>query len=135
MPQMINAPLLAAVMAATLLTSGCDDSPTGPTDAAIVTFGVGNETFRALLTTREQVRAAEAARDGGRASIPVGRLGAGNGGVNTGWTWHVDDVTFVEVAIELCDAVPSYVESVGPSFGNGQYCPWSARVLDIDPVS
>ncbi len=81
------------------------------------------------------MRAAEAARDGGRATIPVGRLSAGNGEVNTGWSWHVDDITFAEAAIELCDAMPSYVESIGPSFGNGQYCPWSARVLSIESVS
>ncbi len=135
MIRMSSARGLAAVAAAVLITWGCDDSPTGPSGTAIVTFGVGSETFRALLTTTDQVRAAEAARDGGSANIPVGRLGAGNGGVNAPWTWHLDDITFAEVAIELCDGVPSYVESIGPSFGNGQYCPWTARVISIERIS
>jgi hypothetical protein len=41
------------------------------------------------------------------------------------------DITFAEAAIEVCDGLPSHVEREGPSFANGQYCPWSARVIDI----
>jgi hypothetical protein len=51
--------------------------------------------------------------------------------VNTGWSWHLVDITFAEAAIEVCDGLPSHVEREGPSFANGQYCPWSARVIDI----
>ena len=112
----------------------CDSSPTAPEPPAIATIQVGTESFRVLLTTEEQVEAAEAARAGGRASIPVGRIVAG-AGINTGWTWHLEDVTFAEVSIELCDGLPSHVEKLGTTFGNGQYCPWTAKVMSIGESS
>lgn len=115
-------------------TISCDDSPTAPTAPAVVTFQVGSESFKALLTTDEQVEAAEAAQDGGKASIPVGRIVAG-GDVNTGYTWHLEGVEFAEVTVEVCDGVPSDVEKAGTAFGNGQYCPWTAKVTRIDPAS
>jgi hypothetical protein len=108
----------------------CDDSPATPSPSAVVTFSVGAETFSVLLTSAEQIEAAEAARAGSRATIPVGRIVAGTG-VNTGWTWHLENVTFAEVTIELCDGLPSDVERLGTRFGNGQYCPWGARVLEV----
>jgi hypothetical protein len=40
-----------------------------------------------------------------------GRIAAGD--VNTGWSWHLEDVEFVEAAIELCDGRPSDVERQG----------------------
>jgi hypothetical protein len=111
--------------------TSCSDSPTTPSPPAVATIEVGAESFRVLLTTEAQVRGAEAARDGGPASIPVGRIVAGTG-ANTGWTWHLEELTFAEAAIELCDGLPSHVEKAGPTFGNGQYCPWSARVTMIE---
>ncbi len=126
--------LTRRVLALMLLTSGlagCSDSPTSPSAPAIVTFRVVNETFRVLLTTPEQIEAAQAARAGGRATIPMGRIVAGSQ-VNTPWSWHLEDVKFVEVAIEVCDAVPSYVEQQGgPRFALGTYCPWMATVIGI----
>lgn len=109
----------------------CDDSPTAPTDGAVVTFRVINETFRVLLTTDDQIRAAELALGGGRATIPNGRIVAGTQ-VNAGYRWHLEDVTFAESTIELCDGTPSMVEAAGVSFGGGRYCPWSAQITNID---
>ena len=110
---------------------GCDESPTGPSGVAVVTFQVVAEQFRVRLTTEEQLRAARAAQAGGRAQIPVGRIVTGSE-VNTGWSWHLEDLTFAEAAIEVCDGLPSHVERAGgPAFAQGTYCPWSARVVDI----
>jgi hypothetical protein len=118
-------------LGSTLLLSACDEkSPTSPTASAVVTFHVGPETFRARVVGAEQIAAAQAARAGGRANIPAGRLAAG-AEVNTGYSWHLVDVTFVEAAIELCDGLPSHVEAAGVVYANGQYCPWGARVIDI----
>ena len=47
--------------------------------------------------------------------------------VNTGYSWHLVDVTFVEIAIELCDGLPSHVEAAGVGYANGRYCPWGAE--------
>jgi hypothetical protein len=121
-------------LAVALSAMSCSDSPTAPSAPAVATFQVGTESFRVLLKTEAQVRGAEAAQAGGQARIPVGRIVAG-ADVNTGWTWHLEDVTFAEVTIELCDGRPSDVEKAGTAFGNGQYCPWGARVTSIEPIS
>jgi hypothetical protein len=124
--------LLAASLSA-VATVSCGDGPTAPSASAVATFQVGSESFRVLLKTDSQIRGAEIARAGGQARIPIGRIVAGTE-VNAGWTWHLEDVTFVEVTIELCDGIPSDVERAGTAFGNGQYCPWSARVTNITTV-
>ena len=120
------------VVALGLLAASCgSDSPTSPSTMATVTLAVGSETFRVALTTPEQVAAARAAQAGGRARIPNGRIVAGTQ-VNTGWTWHLEDVAFAEATIELCDGRPSDVERQGPAFGGGRFCPWSATVVRIE---
>jgi len=123
---------VALLTMATAINTACDDkSPTAPSEGALATFRVGNETFRIHLTTDEQIRGAELALGTGPAKIPNGRLVAGED-VNSGYTWHVVDVTFAEATIELCDGLPSEVQRAGVNFGGGRYCPWSARVVSID---
>ena len=120
------------VVALGLLAASCGgDSPTSPSTMATVTLAVGSEIFRVALTTPEQVAAARAAQAGGRARIPNGRIVAGTQ-VNTGWTWHLEDVPFAEATIELCDGRPPDVERQGPAFGGGRFCPWSATVIRIE---
>jgi len=120
------------VVALGLLAASCGiDSPTPPSTMATVTLAVGGEIFRVALTTPEQVAAARAAQAGGRARIPNGRIVAGTQ-VNTGWTWHLEDVAFAEATIELCDGRPSDVERQGPAFGGGRFCPWRATVIRIE---
>jgi len=55
---------------------------------------------------------------------------------NPGWSFHLapDSVRFFELATEVCDAAPSYVEAhlaeVGGSFlPGGTWCPWSSRLV------
>jgi hypothetical protein len=125
-------PARVLALATSLMLPGLAcDSPTSPTTGAVVTFRVVNETFRAHLTSDAQVRAAEEALAGGAAKIPNGRIVAG-AEVNAGWSWHLEEVSFAEAAIELCDGLPSHVEREGVRFGAGRYCPWSARILEID---
>ena len=119
-----------AVAFCILMAVACGSSPTSPTDSAIVTLRVANETFRAMLVGEAQIAAARAAREGGPASIPLGRIVPGRQ-VNEGWSWHLEDVEFVEVAIELCDGRPSDVEREGVQFGGGRFCPWSTQVIAI----
>jgi hypothetical protein len=119
------------VLTLALFLAACDErTPTGPSSEAVVTFKVVDETFRVLLTTREQVAAAREAQAGGRARIPIGRVVSGTQ-VNTGWSWHLEGVTFAEATIEVCDGLPSHVEREGTRFGNGRYCPWSAVIIQI----
>lgn len=125
-----SAALMRGAGLVALLTIGCSTGPTSPSSSAIVTFQVANEIFRVSLSSRAQVDAARAARDGGPATIPNGRIVAGTQ-VNTGWSWHLEDVEFAEVTAEVCDGRPSDVERAGPSYGLGRYCPWGATVIDI----
>jgi len=122
---------IAIGVTALITVTACDsDGPASPSDGALVTFQVGTEQFRVELSTREQVDAARRAQQGGPARIPNGRIVAG-AGANAGWTWHLEDVTFAEVAIELCDGRPSDVERQGVQFGGGRFCPWSATVVSL----
>jgi len=122
---------LASAIALTTIVAGCGAS-TSPTPArsAVVTFQVASETFRARLTTAAAIDAAMKAQAGGPARIPNGRIATGTD-VNTGWNWHLVDVEFAEVAIEVCDGRPSDVERAGTAFGGGRYCPWSSTIASI----
>jgi hypothetical protein len=112
--------------------AACGDStPTSPTTGIIVVFQVRGETFRVALQTPQQIAAARAAQAGGPARIPNGRIVVGPD-VNTGWSWHLEDVEFAQATIEVCDGRPSDVERDGIRFGNGRFCPWSATIVRID---
>ena len=127
-----DATLFSVAALTAVLAFGCGGgAATAPSAGAVVTFAVGTETFRVALTTSDQIAAARAALSGGPARIPIGRVTAGTQ-VNTGWSWHLEDVTFAEAAIELCDGRPSDVERAGLQFGGGRFCPWSATVVRID---
>jgi len=124
--------IVAAGLFMTLSASACDDStPSAPSAAAVVTFNVANEVFRVSLTSAEQIAAARAAQNGGRANIPNGRIVSGTQ-VNSGWSWHLEDVSFAETTIEVCDGRPSDVERQGTAFGGGRFCPWTATVVRIE---
>ena len=120
------------VLALTALT-GCSDSPTRPSSGALVVFDVSGETFRVWLTTPAQIDAARQAQAGAAARIPNGRIVQGTQ-LNTGWNWHLEDVEFAAVTIELCDGRPSDVEREGTAYGGGRYCPWGATIVQIEEL-
>ena len=125
---------LFLLSALALLAWGCDGTPTDPSEDPIAVIRVGDETFRIRLDTAALQAAARAALLGGSASIPNGRIVRGTD-VNAGWSWHLTDVAFAEVTIELCDGSPSMVEEAlraRAEFGGGRFCPWSARVVAIE---
>jgi hypothetical protein len=122
-----RAPLLVTL----LLAAGCGGGSNAPSPARTATIQVSGERYRIALTTPELVAAAEAAKAGTGPRIPNGRIVMGTG-VNTGWAWHVEDVQFADLTIELCDGRPSDVERLGTAFGGGRFCPWGARVTAIE---
>ena len=129
-------PLRPGLAVAVTMFSACAGGSEGGAStpspvSAVVTFRVQAELFRVKLTTSAQVEAAKAAKAGGSARIPNGRIAAGTD-VNTGWSWHLEDVTFADATIELCDGLPSYVEQQGVEFGGGRFCPWTAVIVSID---
>jgi hypothetical protein len=66
---------------------------------------------------------------GRRAGFPIGPLRRGDGGFNAPWSWHLDpaETSVAEVAIEVCDGRPTYVETNLDDFPT--YCPWGARIV------
>ena len=104
---------------------------------AIVTFsGPDGSTFRAVLADPIDIAKAEVALAGdGNAGIPAGALAAGDGGVNAPHAWHMVGTTFVEITIELCDGTATMVDANLDYWltSVGQFCPWSARVIAIEP--
>jgi hypothetical protein len=85
------------------------------------------------LRRPDQIAEAEALLAGRSHKILSGVLQRGDGGVNRPWSWHLDPstVSFAEIAIELCDGCPSFVERdleywIGTV---GRYCPWTTEVI------
>jgi hypothetical protein len=122
---------LGLVIMAAPLSVGCHRTPASPSTGAVVTLRVADEVFRIWLGDTGTIEAARRAQAGGPARIPSGRIVAGTQ-VNTGWSWHLEEVSFAEATIELCDGRPSDVERRSTTFGGGRYCPWQARVIQID---
>ena len=123
---------MAGTLMASCISVACFlDGPTAPSRGAVVTFRVVDETFKVHLLEERQIDAAHRAANGGPASIPNGRIVAG-AGVNTSWSWHLEDVEFAELTTEVCDGRPSDVEREGVSFGGGRFCPWTAQVVSIE---
>lgn len=58
----------------------------------------------------------------------------GDGGVNTGHNWHLEDVELVDLTIEACDGTADFVdENLDVYLDLGNYCPWSAVVVVVEP--
>lgn len=93
------------------------------------------ETYRVLLTgeAAAQARAAFAASE--YPGIPNGYIERGDGGVNLGHDWHIRDVEFAEMTIEICDGTVSYIDDLGydefVSQHGDQFCPWGAELVDL----
>lgn len=119
----------AAVLVAAMVSATCSN-PAEPTPgAAEFTVDVDGERFVLRVTDPETIRLGEDNRQGRNTRFPLGPLRAGNGGFNAPWTWHMDPAAtrFVELAIEVCDGRPSYVERNQGDYPT--YCPWGARVV------
>jgi hypothetical protein len=105
---------------------------------ALATFGVVGERFRVWVTTPRTIwDLRELAAGRSLANIPAGsvRRGPGRAGHNRPFSWHLDPADTVqgEMAIEVCDATPSYLEDNREEFVEvvRTYCPWGARLVEL----
>jgi len=116
-----------------LLGAACGDS-SGETTSILVTFETPSGSFIARIDDPVSIdRAREALDEGTSAGIPNGRIVEGDGGVNTGHNWHLEDVELVDVTIEACDGTADFVdENLDMYLELGNYCPWSATVVAIE---
>ena len=105
---------------------------------ALATFEVGGERFRLWTTNPQTIHDLHELQQGtSTANIPNGRIlrGPGRARHNAPYHWHLDpqDITLTEVAIEVCDGLPSYVEENVDEFVErvGRYCPWAAQLVEL----
>ena len=96
------------------------------------------ERFRVWTTNPQTIEDLHELQQGtSTASIPNGRilLGPGRARHNAPYHWHLDpqDIAMAEVAIELCDGLPSYVEENVDEFVErvGRYCPWATKLVEL----
>lgn len=96
--------------------------------------GANTEYFRIHLVEAADVTAAFASLNLQSNQFPNGLIVRTGPEVNVGYSWHLDpaDVEFVDFTIELCDGLPSDVES--GALTSDRYCPWSARVVRMTRV-
>jgi len=120
-------------------------APTGAAPSAelrggvLATFEVAGEQFKVWVTNAQAVQQLlDLAAGDSMANIPNGRLlpGPGTADHNLPWSWHLDpeEIEMAEVATEVCDGTPAYVEEHLGEFVEtaGRYCPWSARLVSVD---
>jgi hypothetical protein len=114
-------------------------TPDDGSEPVVVTFASADgSTFRTEMEQPADIAAVRDALAGdGYAGIPNGTLAYGDGGINAPHDWHMEGTTLADFTIELCDGtatmvdedVTYWVETVG------QFCPWSATVVAVDPLS
>jgi hypothetical protein len=104
----------------------------------LATFEVEGERFRVWTTNPQTIHDLHELRRGtSTANIPNGRIlrGPGRARHNAPYHWHLDprDLTMAEVAIELCDGLPSHVEENVDEFVERvrRYCPWAAKLVEL----
>lgn len=130
-PARAAAALAAAALSGTSL-AGCASEPDVP---SVATFEIEGQSFRIELATPELVRHAERLLNGEEvAAIPVGRIVRGSPSVNEPWSWHIDPASleFADFTTEVCDGLPEFVED--RTLTSDIYCPWSARVVAVEPL-
>lgn len=96
--------------------------------------GGGAQFFRIHLVEAADVTAAFASLKNQSNQFPNGLIVRTGPEYNVGYSWHLDpnDVEFVDFTIEVCDGLPSDVES--GALTSDRYCPWSARVVQMTPL-
>lgn len=99
-----------------------------------VTGGDGVQRYRIHLI--EDIDIADAFRSLKRqsAAFPNGRIVRKQTEYNVGYSWHIDpkNVAFVALSMEVCDGLPSDVES--GALTSDRYCPWSGRVVSMTRI-
>lgn len=128
-----------ALMSTAMVGCGSATAPRAPAGGAVFVVDVVGERFRVLVrdsATRAQARRIVSGAESQK--IVTGELSAGNGGFNTGWSWHLTPATvgFADFTMELCDGRPSLVEA-DLAYWLGtvkRYCPWQGRIVAEEPV-
>lgn len=126
-------PLRLLLLAATVGLGACSDDPAAPGTPRRYTVEVSGETFVVEVASAAQIDALEARLASGERGVLAGEIEAGDGGYNGDWSWHMtpETVHAPDVAVEVCDGRPSFVEDDLPYWLDtvGSFCPWGAKVV------
>jgi hypothetical protein len=117
-------------------------SPQAPGESGVLaTFDVDGEQFRVWVTNPQTIQQILELEQGkSMANIPNGRIlrGPGYQDYNAPWSWHLDpqEIEMAEFTMEVCDGRPSYVEEHVDEFVDvmGRYCPWAAKLVDVQDM-
>lgn len=134
--------LITLIALVALVAVACGDDDAGTTTTTLPEGSVVAEfrtpdgaTYRVLLTGDAAETARQAYAAGENPGIPNGRILPGDGGINVGHEWHVEDVEFADMAIEVCDGTVSYIDDLGyeefVAQHGDRFCPWSAELVDL----
>ena len=100
------------------------------------TVEVAGQRFKVKAEGAIAVAALNQRLQAGTEGVIHGRLVRGNGGFNSPWGWHLEPgtITAPDLAMELCDGEPSFVESELDYYLDSVkfYCPWGAKVVARD---
>ena len=126
--------LLAALLAGAL--AACSDSSIEPEYSALYTVEVAGQRFKIKAEGATAIAGMDARLQAGTEGVIHGKLVRGNGGFNSPWGWHLEpgSITTPDLAMELCDGEPDFVQSELDYYLDSVkfYCPWGARVVSRD---
>lgn len=102
----------------------------------LATFDVEGEIYRIFVKNEDTIEDILALQRGeSQATIPSGKVIGEAVFYNSPWSWHIDpmDVQMAEFTIEVCSGLPSYLEDDLDYWVNtlGQFCPWSAELVEV----
>ncbi len=117
-------------------TTTAPTTTTPQSDSVIAEFRTPDGvTYRILLDGAAAEHARQAYAAGEHAGIPNGKINPGDGGVNIGHDWHITDVEWADMTIEVCDGNAGYIDDLGyEEFVNqhgDRFCPWNAELIDL----
>jgi hypothetical protein len=134
---------IALVFASAAIAAAACSSPAAPSPdlegGVVATFETVGERFKVFVKNPAAVQHLLQLRNGATlGQIPNGRIlrGPGAGNHNAPHPWHLDpdDIEIVDLAIEVCDGAPSYVDANVGEYVDvvGRYCPWGGRLMRLD---
>jgi hypothetical protein len=127
--------LAVAILAFLISACGSDVEMGRPLPAQEFVIEVSGERFRLRTTDPATASALDQRRRSGTVGVVLGRVVRGDGGFNGPWSWHLDpgSIRVPDAAMELCDGRPSMVQGNLDYWVDtvGSYCPWGARVYDV----
>lgn len=133
----LSSMLLVPSLFGLLGASACSDGSVSPSPPQRYVVEVSGETFVVEVVTAAQVDALESRLASGAEGVLSGELVAGGDGYNAPWGWHMapESVHLPDLAIEVCDGRPSFVQDELEYWLDtvGRFCPWGARVVGRAP--